>query len=82
MSDLLTKLRASRQAISETENILISQDSEIKDLKIMLWRMIQKHGSTRFTDPIDEMTANRIQSTKFFINGDGCIETVHNPNQG
>jgi hypothetical protein len=76
MSDLLSKLRASRQAISETENTLISQEAEINELKIMLWRMIQKHGSTRFTEPIDEMTANRIESTKFFIDENGCISTM------
>lgn len=71
--ELIDGLYQSKEVISKAINEINAKTQENENLKIMLWRMIQKHGVTRFTDPIDDMTAEMIISSKFYIDDNGCV---------
>lgn len=58
-----------------------SLESENSDMKIMLWRMIQKHGNSISNEHIDPVTASIIHRYRFSIRGDSdkIGEPIVNP---
>jgi hypothetical protein len=66
-SKLIKELNNSRQLMSDVSGKLTSLSEENKDLRVMLWRMIEKHGTKLKGGKIDDETFDKILSANIYV---------------
>ena len=67
---LIKELSSSAQLMSDVSRKLIGLSEENKDLRVMLWRMIEKHGSEVKGGKIDDETYDKILSANIYVDDD------------
>ena len=70
ISKLIKELNSSRQLMSDVSRKLTSLSEENKDLRVMLWRMIEKHGTKMKEGKIDDETFDKILSANVYVDGE------------
>ena len=55
------------QLMSDVSRKLTSLSEENKDLRVMLWRMIEKHGKEMKSGRIDDETFGKILSANIYV---------------
>ena len=73
-SKLIEKLNSSTQLMSDVSRKLTSLSEENKDLRVMLWRMIEKHGTEMKGGEIDSETFDKILSANIYVDDDLNIQ--------
>lgn len=66
-SNLIKELNNSRQLMSDVSRELSNLSEENRELRIIIWRLIQKHGSEMVNGKIDDETLEKILSSKIYI---------------
>lgn len=64
---LIKELNSSRQLMSDVSRKLTSLSEENKDLRVILWRMIEKHGTEMKGGEIDDETFDKILSANIYV---------------
>lgn len=69
-SKLIKELNSSRQLLSDVSRKITSLSEENKDLRVMLFRMIEKHGTEIKEGKIDDDTFDNILSANIYVDDD------------
>ena len=69
-SKLIKELSSSRQLMSDVSRELTNLSEENKDLRVMLWRMIENHGKEMKGGKIDDETFDKILSANIYVDDD------------
>lgn len=69
-SKLIKELNSSRQLMSDVIIEINRLSRENTDLRVMLWRMIEKHGTELKIGKIDDKTFEEILSANIYVDDD------------
>lgn len=69
-SKIIKELNSSRQLMSDVSRKLTNLSQENKELRVMLWRMIEKHGDEMQGGKIEDDTFDKILSANVYVDDD------------
>lgn len=73
-SEIIKQLNESRYLMSEVSMTITNLSEENKDLRVMLWRMIEKHGAEVSGGKLDDEVFDKILSSDIYLDDDLNIQ--------